>query len=516
MSENKGVKFVKNCASVLFEKEYSVWFLVCFTLLVLFILLGARELWTQESRWANITQEMMIRKDYWHPFLNNYEYYDKPLLTYWIVIGFYKVFGFNLWAIRLPSVICGLITVWATYRIGTHLTSKKMGLIAGWLLITTFAYVYWARVASADIYNMAGIMVAVYWFLKRKDNPNFLSFFVFFLLLTATALSKGLVGPCAIIVALLPYLLYKNYWIKNFRWSCLISIIICVIIYLIPFLISHYTDKSVKYDQSGLYEVFRENVVRYFAPFDHEGPIYTYFLYLPVYTAPWIIFAVGGIIVGIWKWWKISFASKFYILALILLFIFFSGSGSRRSYYVLPLIPFTILLAADWIHIASEKCKPVYYFAGVLAWLSLIVVFILTILFSYGNMGGGIYEFSNQIKTDASKISPWNDWTVTYVTVKEEYIRDTCFYLDYNKLPIYYNFDAEKINDPAYMDKFVSELKLNSRNILMINKSYADSFEKYIDKSKYKEFEVEKLNSDRWFNKKISRKRDLVAFVPLN
>jgi hypothetical protein len=35
---------------------------------------------------------------------------------------------------------------------------------------------------------------------------------------------------------------------------------------------------------------------------------------------------------------------------LLALFLFLTLSGSRRSYYILPLLPFAILLTADWIH----------------------------------------------------------------------------------------------------------------------------------------------------------------------
>src|SRR4051812_48276068 len=73
---------------------------------MLIIMLGGRELWTQEARWANITWQMLYSGDYLHPYLAGAEYYDKPLLSYWLIIVFSKLTGsLTAWSLRIPSAL---------------------------------------------------------------------------------------------------------------------------------------------------------------------------------------------------------------------------------------------------------------------------------------------------------------------------------------------------------------------------------------------------------------------------
>src|SRR5436190_3277049 len=52
---------------------------------VVFWHLGLRSLHGSEDRWAEVTREMFLRKDFFHPTLNGEPYFDKPLLGYWLV-----------------------------------------------------------------------------------------------------------------------------------------------------------------------------------------------------------------------------------------------------------------------------------------------------------------------------------------------------------------------------------------------------------------------------------------------
>ena len=55
--------------------------------------LGGREIWTQEHRWADIVSGMFYRHDFLHPYLGGNHYYDKPLLSYWLIVLVAKLTG---------------------------------------------------------------------------------------------------------------------------------------------------------------------------------------------------------------------------------------------------------------------------------------------------------------------------------------------------------------------------------------------------------------------------------------
>jgi hypothetical protein len=99
---------------------------------VLFAKLGAAELWTHEGRWAAICAHMIASGDYLHPYLFGEAYYDKPLLSYWLMIGVARLLGrLNETALRLPSALAGLLSLWCVYRLGMRRFDRATGAVTG-------------------------------------------------------------------------------------------------------------------------------------------------------------------------------------------------------------------------------------------------------------------------------------------------------------------------------------------------------------------------------------------------
>ena len=94
--------------------------------------------------------------------------------------------------------------------------------------------------------------------------------------------------------------------------------------------------------------------------------------------------------------------------ATLLIFLFFTLSGSRRSYYVLPMVPFGILLTADWIlsgkdtlHIWTGRIAISFYLL-----LALNFTVLQPLYYAYS----GVEKFSNTVKSQTNKIKPWSEW----------------------------------------------------------------------------------------------------------
>lgn len=404
---------MRTWAESLWGKEAKTLYLFLATAIVLLTMLGARDVWTQEHRWADIVSGMFYRQDFLHPYLNEVNYYDKPLLSYWLIAGFSFISGevTNL-ALRLPSALAGLLAVWSIYRLGTNLKNRQLGLLAGWILLTTFYFIFWARTSSADMLNMAGSLFAVTWYFEKKSTPSFFNYAIFFLILALTSLCKGLVGIIVPLIAIFPDLLMQETWKKHLRLSVLFAIIPAAVIYILPFWASaHFGGSS--YNENGLYLVYRENILRYFQPFDHQGPIYTYFIFLPVYLLPWTLFFFPTLFTLKSRWKTLSFESKWLVWAVFLLFVFFTLSGSRRNYYVLPLIPFAVLMTADWLLSLPDRLNKRNLWAGRIAITSLIIFFIafdVTQPLFYTQ--GGVQTFAEDVKAQAARIRPWSDWNI--------------------------------------------------------------------------------------------------------
>lgn len=394
-------------SEILWGNKAKFSYLFIASIILLFGLLGGHDIWTQEHRWADIVSGMFFRNDFLHPYLNEVDYYDKPLLSYWLIAAFSFLTGhLSTWSLRLPSALAGLLAIWSIYRLGCQLKDKRLGLLAAWILLTCFYFIFWARTSSADMLNLAGSLFAVCWYFEKKSHPSFFNYVIFFLIIALTSLCKGLVGAIVPLLVIAPDLLMKNEWKKHLRLSTLLAVIPAAGIYCLPFWASaHFGGES--YGQSGLELVYRENILRYFQPFDHKGPIYTYLIYLPVYLVPWAIFFIPALWSVKSRWKNLSTNSKWMIWSLLILFLFFTLSGSRRSYYVLPIVPFAVLFTADWI----------LEYANRIRWAARIAISALVLFFLSFNViqplyyaQGGNQQFADTLKAEVTKTKPWSDW----------------------------------------------------------------------------------------------------------
>lgn len=330
-------------------------FTACFLLLWA---VGDRGLWAAEGRWAEINREMFLTGDFFHPAINCEPYFDKPLLTYWLIsLVAWLTGALNEWTVRIPSALSGLAAVWVTYRLGKRLWSPRTGLIAGWLLLTGYGFLFWSRAATAESENLLAIILCVSWYWARRDRPGFTTFFVFWLIAFLGALTKGLTAVVVPVLAILPDLLRRRRWRNCLTVTHLLALVLALLIYLAPFIYASLTRSD--YRSSGLSLVFKENIVRYFKPFDHRGPIYTYLYQIPLLFLPWtplFLAAVAGTLIG---WKKLDEKTRWLIQAVALIFLFFSLSGSRRSYYILPIFPLIALWTSVFIgELAGKRLEP--------------------------------------------------------------------------------------------------------------------------------------------------------------
>lgn len=416
-----------NLAQRLWGEKASLKWLLLLAAILLLGMLGARELWTQEWRWGDITVEMLYRHDYFHPYLASHAYYDKPLLSYWLMIICAKLLGgLSELALRLPSALAGILAIWCTYWLGNHLVNRRVGILAGWLLLTTYYFIFWARTANADMLNLAGTLLALVWYFSKKQQPRFVNYAVFFLILAITSLCKGLIGAIVPALMVMVDLTLSRSWRQHITVKLFLAFIPALLVYLTPFALSTYFSEQ-GYTQSGLMQVFRENILRFVEPFDHKGPWYTYLVFLPVYLIPWTIFFIPALISLPKRWRDTAQGQRCLYWTLLVIFLFFSLSGSRRNYYTLPMVPFAILMIAEWIEAQA------YTLAKRKIWAARIIVIAYGIFFTLFAIlqpiyyqSGGMRDFAKQVKTKAQIVRPWGQWQVTLLDARSK----VAFYLN--------------------------------------------------------------------------------------
>jgi 4-amino-4-deoxy-L-arabinose transferase-like glycosyltransferase len=342
-----------------------------------FARLGARALWSSEFRWAEVAREMSLTHDYFWPTINGRVYFDKPLGTYWLVLGAAELTGrVDETAARLPCAIAGLLGVALLMLLARRLYEWRSACGAGFILATSYSYVFFSRHASADVETVTGVIAALLLFLKYEDTPDGWWVVGLWLVMAVTSQTKGLLGfalPLVIIGSYsclsggwralgngilhgplaqrIRWLIERNRWLVS--WKSVVAIALAAAIYYAPFALSAGRTGSEK----GLAMVWRENVVRFFHPFDHRGPIYLYAYVIFALMAPWSALLPAALVEAHER--RRSGADfvrgdRFALVWFWATFIFFTLSGSRRSYYILPMLPPAAILVARLVSGAAE------------------------------------------------------------------------------------------------------------------------------------------------------------------
>jgi 4-amino-4-deoxy-L-arabinose transferase-like glycosyltransferase len=350
---------------------------------LMFTCLGLRRFNGPEDRWAVVAREMVSSGDYFHPTINGIPYWDKPLLSYWMILPFAWIAGgVSEATMRLPSAIAGYLTVVLAFMIGRRLFGRKTGFWAGVILATSGMFTYWSRFGSADSLNVFFIWLAFWVFIAGAKDGKLRHVIGFYCVCALSAFIKGLIAPAVVISVAGFYSLvsaildvktgdsvrpaFKDALYLRFRWlasrqgaaGVLCGAVVFAALFFLPVLVTG------SWQSAEL--MWRENITRFFEPFDHKEPVYVYLWYSLMFFLPWSIILLSAIW-GAGKWAK-GESGRLILLIAAGIFLFFTASGSRRSYYILPLLPALAIITAksvtDWL---GEKARQLNFTLGAVA-----------------------------------------------------------------------------------------------------------------------------------------------------
>ncbi len=320
----------------------------------LFWKLGAPSLHHAEGDWATIVFNMFDHGRIFILQIGQFDYYDKPFLSYWLMLICAKVVGtVSEGALRFPSAAAGLASVLITYSFARRFFGTRVALYAGLILLSTSGFVLWGRIAQSEMLNLLGILVPLWLFFCRRDSSDNTWLYVSAIVMAIGSWAKG---PLCFAVPGLVIALYSLLF-RDWKWFRIVPVVaagsLSLTVYLSVFLLA-WLDTG-RWDALAL--VYRENFVRLFSPWDHVRPVYYYFYAVPAILAPWS-FLLPWLLVYLVKTRR-RWRREMKILLLILtgIWAFFALSGSRRSYYLIPMLPFTAMLVAVWLDALVEQSE---------------------------------------------------------------------------------------------------------------------------------------------------------------
>ncbi len=114
---------------------------------------GTRGLWEpDEGRYTNVALQMLASDDYLAPALNDLTpHFAKPPLTYWLIAGAVRAFGYNTWAVRTPYALAFVLTSLPLLGMGKRVTPRARWLPA-FIYATSVAPFLAANIVSTDVF----------------------------------------------------------------------------------------------------------------------------------------------------------------------------------------------------------------------------------------------------------------------------------------------------------------------------------------------------------------------------
>ncbi len=345
--------------------------------------LGLAELGKAEGRIAEVVREMLIKKDYLHPTCLWVPYVTKPLIPYWLIIGVERLTGeLNELTLRIPSAVGGLVAVTATWLLGTMIYDKKAGLLGAVVLVTSFGILQWGRCAAPDMLNVAFIMVSVSWYWYWRNRPTWWAVFIFGVLTALSGHMKGMVGVVIpLMVAGIDIFMAKR--IRRILMpDVFIPLIAGLLLYFVPFLLSSSAGGTAK-GYHWLAMAVHESITRAVKPFDHKGSPFMYFEFVPIWMLPWTPLFIGMLYLLVRHLPGQSQETKWLLASCVAIFAMFTFAGSRRSYYILPILPFCAVISGAAVEQSWRGSRGVTLVLKGQVWLFLLL--------SLGLLGFGIF-----------------------------------------------------------------------------------------------------------------------------
>jgi len=313
--------------------------------LILSANLGLLPLSGSEGRWAVIARSMLRTGDLLSPTLFLPNYWDKPLLSYWQILPLSYINGeVSEFTARVPSVVWAVVMLLLTYHLAKRWYNEQTALMSLGILATSYDFVFWGRDAQVEMTNAAMILLCLWYFLKHKSDNRYTWVYVIGIMMALGANMKGLVLYAVPIFCILLLSIIKREW----SWIPPLKILVSAgLLSLVVFIILPATASIHSATWEPLYRVWKENVLRFFGLYDHKDPFYTYFFKIFYLAAPWSLILPVAIINCFQKVRRHVSQLPEALILFGAIFLFFTLSGSRRPYYLLPILPFVAILAAD-------------------------------------------------------------------------------------------------------------------------------------------------------------------------
>ncbi|WP_416757916.1 lipid IV(A) 4-amino-4-deoxy-L-arabinosyltransferase [Pseudomonas sp. BNK-6] len=355
--------------------------------------LTSHGLWIpDETRYAQISQEMLLRGDWVSPHFMGIRYFEKPIAGYWMIAIGQALFGDNLFGVRVASALSTGLSVLLAYLITRRIWNDPRKSFAAALLYMSFGLI----AGQAGYSNLdpqftlwVNLSLVALWFALDSQTPGgrLLAWGTLGAACGMGFMTKGFLAWLLPVLIALPYMLWQRRFGELLRFG-LVAVLVAIAISL-PWVLSIHAHEP----DFWRFFFWHEHIRRFAADnAQHTRPWWFYLPLLVVSSLPWAALLPGTLIQA-WKD-KHQAATGYLLLWLLLPLAFFSLSRGKLPTYIMPcLLPLAVLMGHALIQwISAGKTRTVRLnsllnlLIGVAALVALVVIQITRPVYGHDEM----------------------------------------------------------------------------------------------------------------------------------
>lgn len=320
--------------------------------------LTSHGLWIpDETRYAQISQDMLLSGNWVSPHFMSVRYFEKPVAGYWIIALGQAVFGQNLFGVRFASALSTILSVVLCYLIADRMWNQPRKSFACALLYMSMTVIAgaagYANLDPQFTFWVNLSLVALWLALDSATRgQRLLGWAVLGLACGMGFMTKGFLAWLLPVLIALPWMIWQKRWRELLTCGPL-AIGVAIIVSL-PWALAVHAQEP---DYWRFF--FWHEHIRRFAGDDaqHNAPWWYYLPLLLAFSLPWLALLPPAL--------KQAWHSRrqahiaFLLLWLLMPLFFFSLSKGKLPSYILPcLLPLALLLGnalADRLKLEQES-----------------------------------------------------------------------------------------------------------------------------------------------------------------
>ncbi len=358
------------CSRRLRTAVLKIWLLV--VAIALFINIGGYPLFdADEGRNGEVGREMAATNDYVMPRIDGMPYLDKPIVYFAAEAAAMEILGPTELAARFPAYLFTLLTALLVFWFAKKVWNEESAYIAAIAFLSmpfTLAFARTVIFDSALMFFMVGAIVAFYFAIgpqasglgPQAENPRPEArgprpwSTLAWASIAFGVITKGPVAIAVPLIVMIPYAIKRKSFRKLWSWGGLVLFIVIIAPWV--WAVSRVVPDFLQY------VLVTETAQRLATKaLKRTGPPWYFIPYIVGGALPWSILAF-------FAWRKERRDDAMFLLALWILvpFVFFSISQSKRPQYILPVMPAIALAIANfWNPKAARIAAALFAIVGV-------------------------------------------------------------------------------------------------------------------------------------------------------